>query len=227
MLLHPTRSPMDKSNENVVGFNPIPKELEEDLIDAKLMEKKSGDEAPMVTDYEVARFPDTFNLDRSLMIRAPKPEERLDWGSKNWTTMLTDFIRIYPLFPLPPLVLELCNFYDLAPSQLMPAVWYVMLSLEELAKKLAIKISLPDVLSCYSFGRKANGLFTLTKNSAKHLVIIPDDSARLWKRRFVVVHKSCLVSTGQDVRTEWHNLCKHTVFIHICYLFILFKFDMY
>ena len=101
---------MDKSNENVVGFNPIPKELEEDLTDAKLMEKKSGDEAPMVTDYEVARFPDTFNLDRSLMIRAPKPEERLDWGCKNWTTMVTDFIRIYPLFPLAPLILELCNF---------------------------------------------------------------------------------------------------------------------
>lgn len=199
---------MDKSNENALGFYPIPKELEEDLRDAKLMEKKSGDEAPMVSEYDVSQFPSLYNLDRSLKIRAPKPEERLDWGSKNWTTLFTDFIKIYPCFPLPPLILELCTFYNLAPSQLMPAVWFVMLSVDVIAKKLNIKITLPDVLSCYSFGIKANGLFTLTKTSSKPLVVIPDDSVRLWKRRFVVVHKSCLMSAGQDVRTEWHNLCK-------------------
>lgn len=162
----------------------------------------------MVSDFEVSQFPKLYGMDRSLMIRAPKPEERLDWGSKNWATLCTDYIRIHPCFPLPPLILELCNFYDLASSQLMPAVWAVMLSLEVIAKKLNIKITLPDVLSAYSFGRKSGDLFTLTKTSQNPLIITPDDSVRLWKRRFVVVHKSCLVSAGQDVRTEWHNLCK-------------------
>lgn len=105
----------------------------------------------------------------------------------------------------------------------MPAIWSVMLSLEVTAKKLKIKITLPDVLSCYSFGRKSSGLFTLTKTSNKPLIVIPDDSVRLWKCRFVVVHKSCLVFASQDVRNEWHNLCKHfNLNVYTFWCFIIF-----
>lgn len=190
------------------GFDPIPEALGEELRDGKLMEKRSDDKAPMLSEDDVAAFSDEFNLDKTLLIRAPKPEERLDWGSDNWTTLCADYLKLYPCFPLPGLILEICRFYDLAPSQLMPVVWSVVLSLEMITKNWAEKFSLAELLQCYSFGRKSSGLFTFSKIDSNPLIITPEDSVRRWKHRFVVVHKECLVPDGGPLRTEWNNLCK-------------------
>ena len=192
----------------VKGFDPIPAELVEELRDGKLMEKKNNDEAPVISEIDVAALPDELGLDRSLLIRAPKPEERLDWGSDNWTTLGFDYLKLFPCIPLPPLILEICRFYDLAPSQLMPMVWSVALSLEVVTKDWEKKFSLAELLTSYSFGRKSSGLFTLSRLDADPLIITPWDSVRRWKRRFVVVHKKCLVPDGGPLRTEWNNLCK-------------------
>ena len=75
------------------GFDPIPADLVEELRDGKLLEKKNNDEAPVITENDVAALPDELGLDRTLLIRAPKPEERLDWGSENWTTLGIDYLR--------------------------------------------------------------------------------------------------------------------------------------
>ena len=76
------------------------------------MEKRSDDEAPKLTEDDVAAFPDEYRLDRALLIRSSKPEERLDWGSGDWTTLCADYLKIFPCFPLPKLILEICHFYD-------------------------------------------------------------------------------------------------------------------
>ena len=192
------------------GFDPVPADLVEELRDGKLLEKKNNDEAPVITESDVAALQDELGLDRTLLIRAPKPEERLDWGSENWTTLGIDYLRLFPCIPLPPLILEICRFYDLAPSQLMPMVWSVVLSLEAITQDWEKKISLAELLTSYSFGRKSSGLFTLSRLDGNPLIITPWDSVRRWKRRFVVVHKSCLVPDGGPLRTEWNNLCKYT-----------------
>ena len=191
------------------GFDPIPADLMEELRDGKLLEKKNNDEAPVISDRDVAALQEELGLDKSLLIRAPRPEERLDWGSENWTTLGVDYLKLFPCIPLPPLILEICRFYDLAPSQLMPMVWSVVLSLEAITKDWDKKVSLAELLTSYSFGRKSSGLFTLTRLEGDTLIITPWDSVRRWKRRFVVVHKRCLVPDGGPLRTEWNNLCKY------------------
>ena len=191
------------------GFNPIPADLVEELRDGKLLEKKNNDEAPVISDRDVAALQEELGLDKSLLIRAPRPEERLDWGSENWTTLGVDYLKLFPCIPLPPLILEICRFYDLAPSQLMPMVWSVVLSLEAITKDWDKKVSLAELLTSYSFGRKSSGLFTLTRLEGDTLIITPWDSVRRWKRRFVVAHKRCLVPDGGPLRTEWNNLCKY------------------
>ena len=45
-----------------------------------ILEKKNNDEAPVITENDVAALSDELGLDRSLLIRAPKPEERLNWA---------------------------------------------------------------------------------------------------------------------------------------------------
>ena len=190
------------------GFDPIPADLVEELRDGKVLEKKNNDEAPVITEADVAALPDELGLDRSLLIRAPKPEERLDWGSENWTTLGIDYLRLFPCVPLPSLILEICRFYDLAPSQLMPMVCSVALSLEMITKDWEKKISLAELLTSYSFGRKSSGLFTLSRLDGNPLIVTPWDSVSRWKRRFVVVHKRCLVPDGGPLRTEWNNLFK-------------------
>ena len=114
----------------------------EELRDGKLLEKKNNDEAPVISDRDVAALQEELGLDKSLLIRAPRPEERLDWGSENWTTLGVDYLKLFPCIPLPPLILEICRFYDLAPSQLMPMVWSVVLSLEAITKDWDKKVSL-------------------------------------------------------------------------------------
>ena len=74
-----------------------------------------------------------------------------------------------------------------------------------------------ELLTSYSFGRKSSGLFTLTWLEGDTLIITPWDSVRQWKRRFVVVHKRCLVPDGGPLRTEWNNLCKYMfLFLGFC-----------
>ena len=86
-------------------------------------------------------------------------------------------------------------------------VWSVALSLEMITKDWEKKISLAELLTNYSFGRKSGRLFTLSRLDRNPLIITPWDSVRRWKRRFVVVHKRCLVRDDGPLRTEW-NLCK-------------------
>lgn len=118
----------------------------------------------MLSEDDVAVFADEYGLDKTLLIRAPKPEECLDWGSDNWTTLCTDYLKLFLCFPVQDLILEICRFYDLAPSQLMSVIWSVVLSLEVITKDWTEKLSLAELLQYYSFGRKSSRLFTLFKD---------------------------------------------------------------
>ena len=202
-------SPMDKKGTALKTFNPIPDSLKESTLDSGIMD---NDYPSILTAEDLALLCTQNNLDVNLPIRLPEGEEQLDWYSENWATMCIDYFPLRKIIPLPKLVLDLCLGHDLAPSQLMPSCWLILLSVEELCDRLGLKFTLMDLMKCYTFQRKYPGLYTLhARNRYNPLITVPADIEKRWRGRFVFVHKSALVDSGVNLRTQWVNMGKSFV----------------
>ena len=59
--------------------------------------------------------------------------------------MLKDGMR----FPIPKLIRDVCNHYEIAPSQLMPNAWRILMSLESLSIRHGVECKLEEVLFSY------------------------------------------------------------------------------
>ncbi|KAL5573130.1 hypothetical protein UlMin_022727 [Ulmus minor] len=82
-------------------------------------------------------------------IRVPSLHERVDWVVPGWVAvyelMLKDGLR----FPIPRLIRDVCDHYEIAPSQLMPNAWRVLMSLESLGSRHGVDCELGEVLFSY------------------------------------------------------------------------------
>ena len=199
-------SPMDKKGSVLKTFSPIPDSLKETTLDSGIMD---NDYPSILTAKDLALLCTQNDLDPNLPIRLPEGDEQLDWYSENWATLCIDYFPLRKVVPLPKLILELCLKYDLAPSQLMPSLWLIILCVEELCEKLGLAFTLSDLMNCYNIQRKHRGLYTLhSHNKQEPLVFVPADLDKRWRSRFVFVHKSALVEPGVKLRTQWVNLGK-------------------
>ena len=59
--------------------------------------------------------------------------------------MLKDEMR----FPIPWLIRDLCDNYEIAPTQLMLNVWRVLMSLESLSVRHGVECEIGDILYSY------------------------------------------------------------------------------
>ena len=59
--------------------------------------------------------------------------------------MLKDKMR----FPIPKLIRDVCDYYEIAPSQLMPNAWRVLMSLESLIIRHGVECEIGEVLFSY------------------------------------------------------------------------------
>ena len=59
--------------------------------------------------------------------------ERVDWVVPGWVAVYELMLKDGMRFPIPRLIWDVWNHYDIVPSQLMPNVWRVLMSLESLS----------------------------------------------------------------------------------------------
>ncbi|KAK0574177.1 hypothetical protein LWI29_019377 [Acer saccharum] len=109
-------------------------------------------EQPTTSKSEVGRFltenptlrlsyQDVKNLEFELGIpdliklQAAAPFEHADWFIWGWTCFYHLPFKIGLRLLIPPLTRQLLNFFEIAPSQLMPNGWRIFLSLEALIER--------------------------------------------------------------------------------------------
>ena len=66
-------------------------------------------------------------------IRVPTAHERVDWVMLGWVAIYELMLKEGMRFPIPKLIRDICNHYEITPSQLIPNAWRVLMSLESLS----------------------------------------------------------------------------------------------
>ncbi|KAL5574240.1 hypothetical protein UlMin_023837 [Ulmus minor] len=90
-----------------------------------------------------------YRIPQSVEIRVPSHHERVDWVVPGWTAVYELMFRDGMRFPIPRLIRDVCDHYEIAPSQLMPNAWRVLMSLESLGSQHGVDCELGEVLFSY------------------------------------------------------------------------------
>ena len=90
-----------------------------------------------------------YRIPPSVEIRVPSHHERVDWVVPGWTAVYELMLKDGMRFPIPRLIRDVCDHYEIAPSQLMPNAWRVLMSLESLGSRHGVDCELGEVLFSY------------------------------------------------------------------------------
>ncbi len=90
-----------------------------------------------------------YRIPASVEVRVPSHHERVDWVVPGWTAVYELMLRDGMRFPIPRLIRDVCDHYEIAPSQLMPNAWRVLMSLESLGSRHGVDCELGEVLFSY------------------------------------------------------------------------------
>ena len=72
----------------------------------------------MLEDVMLWRY--LYRIPSSVEIRVPSSHERVDWVVPGWTAVYELMLKDGMRFPIPRLIRDVCDHYEIAPSQLMP-----------------------------------------------------------------------------------------------------------
>ena len=62
----------------------------------------------------------SYGIPSSMEIRVPTTHEKVDWVVPNWVAVYELMLKDGMMFPIPRLIRDVCDHYEIAPSQLMP-----------------------------------------------------------------------------------------------------------
>lgn len=134
----------------------------------------------------------------------------MDSWSGDTIAMSFETFRYISPFLLPDIILELCSFYKIAPSQLSPHAWRLAAVAEYMLHELGIKLDMFDLFSSYQLSEIRHGVYSFINNQ----VGLPSwtfgglPNNRQWDVRFVMIPH--LAVSHPDIFTplEWRRLSK-------------------
>ena len=90
-----------------------------------------------------------YRIPPSMEICVPSSHERVDWVVLGWVVVYELMFKDGMRFPIPRLIRDVYDHYEIAPSQLMPNAWRVLMSLESLSSRHGVDCDLGEVLFSY------------------------------------------------------------------------------
>ncbi|XP_062088174.1 uncharacterized protein LOC133794788 isoform X2 [Humulus lupulus] len=153
--------------------------------------------------YEI---PDTISL------HAPAKAERPDWHLPGWVCLYELPFKEGLRFPIPRLVVELCEYHEISPEQLMPNSWRILMSLEVLCERHKITLGVADLLRAYYLKAHLNdkGRYQLTtRGKDPPLIISLKSGDKRWKDRyFFVPFVSLGLPADSRIPCSWSPACR-------------------
>ncbi|KAK0592474.1 hypothetical protein LWI29_019771 [Acer saccharum] len=131
-----------------------------------------------------------YGIPNDVELRAPKEYERADWDIPGWTCLYEYTFRLGFRFPIPQLVRRMLVYYELAPGQLMPNTWRILLGLGILCERNNIQFGLGCLLHNYYLKEHLTdiGRYSLvSRNKKRDLIIDTKTNDRNWKDKFFFV----------------------------------------
>ncbi|KAL5582334.1 hypothetical protein UlMin_014776 [Ulmus minor] len=131
-----------------------------------------------------------YGIPPSVEVRVPTAHERVDWVVPGWVAIYELMLKDGMRFPIPRLLKDVCDHYEIAPSQLMPNAWRVLMSLESLSVHNGVDCELGEVLFSYYLKEhdKDKGRFKLIARVGRAPIITYlRTNDRGWKDRFIFV----------------------------------------
>ncbi|GMN70350.1 hypothetical protein TIFTF001_039395 [Ficus carica] len=103
----------------------------------------------VLTEEELSDIRGRFGFPNEVQLRLPFKDERANTVSEGWTCMYTIYFECGLQLPIPPLLIQSMNHYQLVIPQLMPNGMRVFLGLIVLADKASIELTVDDILAIY------------------------------------------------------------------------------
>ena len=90
-----------------------------------------------------------YRIPLSVELRVPTTHERVDWVVPSWVAVYELMLKDGMRFSISKLIRDVCDYYEIAPNQLMPNAWRVLMSLESLSVHHGVDCKLGEVLFSY------------------------------------------------------------------------------
>ena len=91
-----------------------------------------------------------YKIPPCVEIRVPATHERVDWVVPGWVAIYELMLKDGMRFPIPKLIKDVCDHYEISPSQLMPNAWRVLKSLESISFRHGVECEIGEVLFSYN-----------------------------------------------------------------------------
>jgi hypothetical protein len=145
-----------------------------------------------LTDKQLERIRRDYQIPRSIKLRAPESDERVSvFTGRDEVGMHEDSLKAGLRFPIPREAREVLAYLSLAPSQLMPNAWRILLACSVLWPSVLgakHRLSVKEFLYCYRLEEKYTGVWTFhCRCSKRNLVSDLPSSNKKWKNRFFFV----------------------------------------
>ncbi|GMN28788.1 hypothetical protein TIFTF001_041224 [Ficus carica] len=103
----------------------------------------------VLTDEDLSDTRGRYGFPNEVQLRLPLPNERSDTVLEGWICMYTIYFECGLRLPIPPLLIQSMNHYQLVIPQLMPNGMRVFLGLIVLAEEAGVELSVDDILAIY------------------------------------------------------------------------------
>ena len=128
-----------------------------------------------------------YGIPESIELRVAQEHERADWDIPGWTCFYEYMLRLGFRFPIPRLIRHVLKYFDLAPGQLMPNSWRILLSLTVLSEQYGFDFGIGPLLRNYYMKEHVHDqgrymLIPRTKES--QLITDTTTNDRHWKDTF-------------------------------------------
>ena len=122
------------SEEHAVGGTSPGDEGVEPVIESQSVEiMLLNNPKSSVLNAEVRLWRYLYKIPPRVEIRVPTARERVDWVVPGWVAIYELMFKDGMRFPIPKLIRDVCDHYEISPSQLMPNAWRVLMSLDSLS----------------------------------------------------------------------------------------------
>ncbi|KAK0592937.1 hypothetical protein LWI29_028019 [Acer saccharum] len=143
--------------------------------------------ASLITEEMLPGIRTMYGIPRDVELRAPREYERADWDIPGWTCLYEYTFRLGFRFLIPQLVRRMLVYYELAPGQLMPNTWRILLGLGILCERNGVQFGLGCLLHNYYLKEHLTdtGRYSLvSRNKKRDLIIDTKTNDRNWKDTF-------------------------------------------
>lgn len=143
----------------------------------------------IVSQEKLNKMKNKYGLPPNVEVKLPWIREKADSPNEDWVYFYTFIFKFSFKFPITKFVKEIIIYYNLAPTQLMPNAWRILLGIEVLAERLGIEFLMSEFINCYSLVENNDDLSRYLFRSQHKYSIINDSSTinKLWKSKYIFV----------------------------------------